>query len=401
MMLSSSPKYLNWTRLGVSQTLIGLVFVTLYFSPALANLFELTVVIIVATSKALRGRVRAFILSPLAKWYGLFLLVLILGAVNGILRGNSDLGEMWGWRKVLLLPLGAALFMGEEAAKRRLAIGFVVVSIAFALWSNINFLLGMDPVVTRNYAIQGMFFSVAVLFCIEFYLSANSFKVKATLASAVVLLTFSVFYLTTGRSGYLAWLVIVPAAIFLAHRYSITARIVISLCVFILGVSFFLTSSTAKNSISVGISEIKYANSQQHATRMGDRVIMWQKTLQIAPKYALVGAGLAGFSRAFDERWKPSDAVGWQGLSDPHNQYLKIAIELGIPGLLVLLLLIGRITKDSLKEVGLQRLSLCVLFAWCATSFFSAHFTTFHEGHFIWLFIGVFLCGSKIGIGFR
>ena len=46
MMLSSLPKYLNWTRLGVSQTLIGLVFVSLYFSPALANLFELTVVII-------------------------------------------------------------------------------------------------------------------------------------------------------------------------------------------------------------------------------------------------------------------------------------------------------------------------------------------------------------------
>ena len=395
-MLSSLPKYLNWTRLGVSQTLIGLVFVSLYFSPALANLFELTVVIIVATSKALRGRVRDFVLSPSAKWYGILLLVLIFGAVNGILRGNSDLSEMWGWRKVLLLPLGASLFMGEEVAKRRLAIGFVLVSVVCASWSNINFLLGMDPVVTRNYVIQGMFFTVAVLFCIEFYLSTNSLKVKAAFALAVVLLTFSVFYLTTGRSGYLAWLVVVPVAIFLANRHSIVIRTLMSLCTIILGVSFFLTSGNVKNSILVGINEIKQADSQQHVTSMGYRVIMWQKTLEISPKYALLGAGLSGFGRAFAERWKPDDAVGWQGPSDPHNQYLKIAIELGIPGLLVFLAFIGTITKDSLSEAGLRRLSLSVLFAWCATSFFSAHFTTFHEGHFIWLFIGVFLCGRKI-----
>ncbi len=246
-----------------------------------------------------------------------------------------------------------------------------------------------------------MFFTVAVLFCIEFYLSANSFRVKAALMLAAVFLTYSVFYLTTGRSGYLAWLVTVPVVIFLANRYSIVIRIVISLCVFILGISFFLFSSNAKNSVVLGINEIKQADSQQRATRMGDRVIMWQKTSEILPKYALFGSGLAGFGRAFDERWKPSDAVGWQGLSDPHNQYLKIAIELGVPGLLVFLLFIGRITKAALAEAGSRRLSLFVLIAWCATSFFSAHFTTFHEGHFIWLFIGVFLCGNKVRSGFR
>jgi O-antigen ligase len=397
----SLPKHLKWTRLGIGQVLIGLTFISLYFSPALSNLFEFIAVILVASSNALRGRVRDFILSPLAKWYGLFLLVLILGAVNGILRGNSDLSEMWGWRKVLLLPLGATLFMGQEVAKRRLAKGFVAVSIAFALWSNINFLIGLNPVVAKNYAVQGMFYTVTVLFCIAFYFSARSFRIKSALLLAAGLLTFSVFYLTTGRSGYLAWLVIVPVAIFLASRYSITTRIVVSFCVFILGIGFFLISSNAKNSVLVGISEIKHANSQQIPTRMGDRVIMWQKTLEIAPKYALLGAGLAGFSRAFDDRWKPSDAVGWQGLSDPHNQYLKIAIELGVPGLLVFLLFIGRVIKASLNEAGLQRLNVSVLFGWCATSFFSAHFTTFHEGHFIWLFVGVFLCGSKISSGFR
>jgi O-antigen ligase len=389
-------KYPNWTSLGVGQALIGLVFVSLYFSPALSNLFEFAAFALVATSKPLRLRLRNFILSPLAKWYALFLLALLLGAANGMIRGNSDLGEMWGWRKVLLLPLGAVLFIDEEVAKRRLALGFVVVSILFALWSNIYFLIGLNPVVAKNYAVQGMFFSVAVLFCVEFYVSAGSLKVKIALILALGLLTLSVFYLTTGRSGYLAWLVMAPVGVFLASRYGIGIKIFASTCFFVVGVGFFLISSNAKNSVLVGVNEIKQVDSQQHATRMGDRVIMWQKTVELLPRYALLGAGLAAFGGAFDERWKPGDAVGWQGLSDPHNQYLKIAIELGLPGLLVFLFFIGKTIKASLAEVGLRRLSVSVLLAWCATSFFSAHFTTFHEGHFIWLFIGVFLFGSKI-----
>ncbi len=250
MMLLSVPRYLNWTRLGVSQVLIGLVLVSLYFSPALSNLFEFTAVILVATSKVLRGRVRDFILSPLAKWYGLFLLVLILGAVNGLLRGNSDLGEMWGWRKVLLLPIGAALFMGEEAAKRRLAVGFVAVSIVFALWSNINFLIGLNPVVAKNYAVQGIFFTVAVLFCIEFFRESRSTKVKVIWITAAGLLTVSVFYLTSGRSGYLSWLVGVTLCLLLQSLPgSATRKIAISSAALVIGLMFVYSSQMGRAAV--------------------------------------------------------------------------------------------------------------------------------------------------------
>jgi len=391
----SLPKHLKWTRLGIGQVLIGLTFISLYFSPALSNLFEFIAVILVASSNALRGRVRDFILSPLAKWYGLFLLVLILGAVNGILRGNSDLSEMWGWRKVLLLPLGAALFMGEEVAKRRLAIGFVVVSVVFALWSNINFLIGLNPVVAKNYAVQGMFFTAAVLSCIQCFLSSNSLKVRTILFFAIGLLTIPVFFYTSGRSGCLAWIIGVTAAVFLARIQWTSMKLVPGVFAFGVGISFLLLSDNATQSISSGIDEMKNSSVQIEQTRMGDRVIMWEKTLQMAPKYVFLGAGLAGFSRAFDDNWKLNDGIEWRGLSDPHNQYLKIMIELGLPGLVVFLLFLSKIISSALALGRSQRIGLGVLFAWCATSFFSAHFTTFHEGHFIWLFVGIFLSGGK------
>jgi hypothetical protein len=36
-------------------------------------------------------------------------------------------------------------------------------------------------------------------------------------------------------------------------------------------------------------------------------------------------------------------------------------------------------------------LGLSVLAAWCVTSLFSSHFSTFAEGRFIWLWLGVCL----------
>ena len=407
-MLLRLPKCTNWTRLGLCQVLIGLVFVSLYFSPALSNLFEFTAVTLVATSEALRERVRVFILSPLGKWYGLFLLVLILGAANGMLRGNSDFGEMWGWRKVLLLPLGAAIFMGEELAKRRLALGFLVVSIVFAFWSNINFLVGLNPVVTKNYALQGMFFTVALLFCIEFFSESRSTKVKVVLITAASLLTVSVFYLTSGRSGYLAWLVGVPICLLLQSLLeSASRKIVISLAALGLGLVFVYSSQTGRAAVAAGLGEIRVtqsqdrgarleinAEAQQLSTRMGDRYNMWVKTVEMLPTYGLVGAGLAGFSRVYDHHWKPVDDIKWQGLGDPHNQYLKVAVELGVPGLVIFLAFLLVLVRSGLSQKSLRGVGIGVLSIWCLTSLFSSHFTTFHEGHFIWLFLGVFIASN-------
>jgi O-antigen ligase len=127
---------------------------------------------------------------------------------------------------------------------------------------------------------------------------------------------------------------------------------------------------------------------------MGDRYNMWGKTVEMLPSYGLAGAGLAGFARVYDLHWKPVDDINWQGLGDPHNQYLKIAVELGVPGLLVFLALLLVLIRSGLRQRSLRGVGVSVLFIWCSTSFFSSHFTTFHEGHFIWLFLGIFIASN-------
>ena len=234
-----------------------------------------------------------------------------------------------------------------------------------------------------------------MLFCIQFFPLSSSLKVKTIVFFAIGLLTIPVFFFTTGRSGLLAWIIGVSTAVFLARVKWTWTRLVSGVFAFCVGISLLLLSDNATQSVLSGMNEIKSSSVQIESTRMGDRVIMWERTLEMAPKYVFFGAGLAGFGRAFDDNWKPDDGIEWYGLSDPHNQYLKFMIELGIPGLVVFLLFLSKIIFSTLALGRSQRIGLGVLFAWCATSFFSAHFTTFHEGHFIWLFVGIFLSGGK------
>ena len=110
----------------------------------------------------------------------------------------------------------------------------------------------------------------------------------------------------------------------------------------------------------------------------------------MVPEFWLFGTGVTGFGKAYAAQ--VSDQAGPLAMltNDPHNQYLRIFLEQGFVGLLIFLALLVTIARTGLKSQS-GRLGVCVLIGWCATSLFSAHFTTFAEGRFIWIWLGVFI----------
>jgi O-antigen ligase len=80
---------------------------------------------------------------------------------------------------------------------------------------------------------------------------------------------------------------------------------------------------------------------------------------------------------------------------DPHNQFLKIAAEHGLLGLAVFLALLAAAFRQRGAPPPYRLLGLGVLAAWCATSLFNSHFSTFAEGRFIWLWLGACLAWHR------
>ena len=199
--------------------------------------------------------------------------------------------------------------------------------------------------------------------------------------------------MTPGRSGYL---VLIVLSIYFCYRtiaYKKNYWVVLFVCLLI--PSLFLNSSMVKDRVNLGMKEIANVSAAyEKETSMGSRIIAWKNAIELIKEHPLLGVGTGGYEPAFVDHVK--DQKGQENFlhHDPHNQFLKIFAELGIVGLVIFLSFLGAALFQRATPFYFD-LSLGVLLAWCGTSLFSSHFSTFTEGRFIYLWLGVFLAYKK------
>jgi O-antigen ligase len=105
--------------------LIGLS-ITILFSPFLSNVIEITLLGLFIFNQELRSRLANIKKQPLAIGVGAFILMLIIGCFYSMADYQETLRSLWGWRKILLLPIALSLF-ADHVWKDR----FIKVSVGF------------------------------------------------------------------------------------------------------------------------------------------------------------------------------------------------------------------------------------------------------------------------------
>jgi O-antigen ligase len=75
---------------------------------------------------------------------------------------------------------------------------------------------------------------------------------------------------------------------------------------------------------------------QQRITSTGQRLDYAQNSIAIVRQHPLAGVGTGGFAAAYARQ---VEASGLEATVNPHNEYLNIAVQLGVAGLLALGLL--------------------------------------------------------------
>ena len=84
----------------------------------------------------------------------------------------------------------------------------------------------------------------------------------------------------------------------------------------------------------------------EHRGLRSSRVQLWTDVLRLAPRFALLGAGLNSFGMLY-----PFHQTLWRGewYGEAHNEYLQALIDLGLPGALITLALVITLLGSALR----------------------------------------------------
>ena len=364
-----------------AQWLLVSILFAMFISTSASVGLEIICYSLFAASRVLRIRlVRIFQTGPGIS-LALFISTIVVAALHGPASWDDRLGALVSWRKIFLFFLAAAVFDGDRARRTYLTALSWLCLIAVVL----SYLTCVIPIshgavgrgiVLKDSALQGLVFAVGV--------AATMWSGLTSWNAAVAgLLVMNIAFVTPGRIGYLA-LVIVAAALGLARNVKWAVLLLLA-CVGLL-----TASPQARERVAKGIVELQNYSSSPVLTSIGWRVVMWRNTVEIIREHPILGVGTGGFEVAY--RRKIEGSHGWQAepTNDPHNFYLKVLAEQGVAGLFAFLAFIvfAAIAKSPIRE-----LHRGVLVAFCAANLFASDFSRSNEGRFLFLWLGMALAG--------
>ncbi|MBU3542196.1 O-antigen ligase family protein [Polynucleobacter sp. MWH-Loch1C5] len=401
---------INTFKLG--QWSITACLVSIAVSPPLANLFFFIALLPVLVLGQARSNLVSFFKSQIGKVFLIFIAVLISGLIYGIEEKKMILSELWGWRKILCIPLAASFFMNQIEAQRKLLLTYLLSMGFFSAYSFLTYFypdlaiskLYGPGIIARNHVTQGMMFAFGTL--IGLYLALEKFKVDTKKSILFFLVTIAlclnVIFIATGRSGYIALFISLLLLMYLMGWFGFKNKswgkgtLVISILSLIM-----LISPAANERLKLIHTELQSGISKDESTSIGLRLTFWRNTIEMLPDQVIFGTGTGGFSKAYKTHLlqKYGNLTQDQTLTvDPHNQYLKLLIEHGIIGLIVFLLLLTKLIQNGTKFQLAKLVGIPILTSVAVTSLFNSHFSTFNEGMLVYLFCGILLVSQNFGV---
>lgn len=370
-----------------------LALVGLLYSPTVASIGLVGCYLSFVASGEALARIKRVVACPPVYWGLAFLGLVIVGTTYGPASWQERWTDVLKWRTVLWFIILFALF-DDEQWKRRLFYSFLVATGVGVAASFLSLISGVGlwkspEALLRNNVTQAMSFTIATLLCLWLVWGKRWQGSVRWLLLLAALFAGNVIFLSGARSGYLALFagLMIFGLWHVTHKQRIAVVLVMPILVTMIAVSPHIQQRVAQ-----AIQEWNNAEKSADLTSMGVRKMFYLHTLQIAAHHWVMGVGTGGFKAAYAEqiagKYDPND---WRSevAGDPHNQYLAIVVQHGLPGFMVFVIWLGALVATPAGPY--RGLAVAILCGWCLTSLFSSHFRTFAEGHLVTTFLGVLL----------
>lgn len=263
----------------------------------------------------------------------------------------------------LLIPILLALFRDEKV--RRWAIeGFLAVMaltllISYLLWAGaipanelFNGTRG-EPYVFKNRLTHSFLMAFgAYLFALKARVNENRPK-RILLASLAVAALHNVLFLVASRTGYVVALVLGACFLFSVWRWR-GAAVAAALILLLSGAVYLLPASAPHQRLKLMVEEAtQWQPGQPENTSVGYRLEFYRNSLELIRKRPLIGSGTGGFRGGYAALVR---GTGMQASDNPHNEYLMVAVQLGVVGLALLLwLFLAQWRKAASLPGGFER----------------------------------------------
>jgi O-antigen ligase len=247
--------------------------------------------------------------------------------------------------KLLLIP-AVVLLIQDERWRNRCWQGFgagmlVLLAHVYALvfmvlpWTSTQ----NPDEVFYNPLPQSLALTFFCAWCLSEFFGAPSRAKKLGLTVTFVLASFAVLNISEQRLGYLMWLVGCLTVVFIQLKNSPRLRAWSLLAFLVCCVLVFMSNEIMQNRFGLAVQEVQNYHFENDYTSVGSRLHMWYSSAGFIQKAPLLGHGMGAYPVVSEAHFQ-DPKMCFHGCRHPHNQYVFYAVEFGLVGLGLFLLML-------------------------------------------------------------
>ena len=381
------------------------------FSTALTNLFVglayIGFVLALCTSAPLRRVLR----SPPALLALALLAFFIVGTIWSIAPHAEKIGALKKYSRLLILPIGIALSWRDPTLPARalrwwlagaavLAASCYLTRFGLMPTSSLDWWRvssdAHDAYVFKNHITIGILLGFAATASLLMARYAATPRARLAAIAGGVFFAVPIIILSQGRAGYVTLFIGLVTLLLLLHpRATALVKAAGIGAIALLFFGGYLASPNVKLRTDALIHEV--ATGEPRSPN-GLRLSFMRVGLQVVAAHPLLGAGTGSFAEAYAPTALSIWPVGSENAlvrNQPHSEFLLVAVQLGLTGLLVYFAMLGTLGSAALGPRSFETDSLALLWViyFVASSFNSLLWDT-TEAHWFLLLGGCLYVGA-------
>jgi len=296
--------------------------------------------------------------NPVARAAWLLFGMLALAMTYGATPWREALGILGKYVDLAFIPMFMLLLADVQSRSRAqsafiAAMGLTLLAsllvgmklLALQPWMN-QLATADNPAVFHSHIAQNNMMALAIFLALLRLRDASSLATRTAWSLFALLAMINVLFMVQGRTGYLillaligwfGWTTLTRYRRAHSKTWGWPQGVAVLLLLSSFAVAAYQISPRVHDRVNQVSSEFHaWQPNHGNSTSTGQRLDFYYNTLQIVQEHPLLGVGTGGFPAAYAQQVQGTGALSTH---NPHNEYLMIATQTGLPGLALLLYL--------------------------------------------------------------